>query len=75
MKQYERDLVRRPCVACLREMIELKQLKRYKDVLERILLTAEFHTQYGVKDELRLEALRVVMTEAGYVLNQEKDDD
>jgi len=49
----------------------VNKVQQYREALEKILLTAECHTQYGVKDELRLEALRVCMQEAGYILKEE----
>lgn len=41
----------------------MDKLATVKEALEKAVLTAEFHTQYGIKDELRLQALRVVLAE------------
>ena len=39
------------------------ELEQVKEALKKAVLTGEFHIQHGVKDELRLQALRVIMSE------------
>jgi hypothetical protein len=52
-----------------------KRIGELEEALNKILLTTEFHTQHGVKDMLRLESLRMVMTEAEQALNKHKGEE